>query len=668
MTSTSLYKENYYNISNAEKTQNNNTFFAHFRKIANTFKLGIFAFGIILFFNNCDANLDIIEESNLEQKMPPVLSAKISFKQAKHFSEINDEIKSIQTKFNKKQTSKENQSEIGSLKILTDEVLYVTYAGTHTYTFKVARKNPTYLLENIVLHYNLRTNSYDEYLMQYKDIKEQDIKAISEGKLFQDSKKVIVTKLENGFFESHSSSNKSSSTSKASSVICNTVTSTVFVSCGSGDHHSGNLGSWGECKLLSSLPYAYQSSSTTCVATTATTPIPQETADPSTSGGGNDPDVVIYNPLPLEPCDTSNEVDLNGNCIQQIDIAVSYIANCLSGNYSTILSQSEINFLYSTNSSFEIKNYLQNNGSSSESSSFVKDLIDLAATESNAQDTDNILQMCLKLDTAGDNLFKDSFALSLDPYVDLELAALPPDFGNMFALKLYFNYRSIRQLNPEYSRAKCLYYASKDIIHIGLDAFGLIPVLGEVADLTNGVLYTIEGDKINAALSYAGTVPLTGWAATGIKYAVKIKTAYGMSNKVKLVWKVLADGTIYFGTNNTCRAQLRKALGMIVGNLNQAHHIIPLNLQSNTIVQKAFKSDDAFHLNEALNGIPLSTAVHNGSHSHYDNLISDKLRDFAQANPNATTSQCYNKIIEIISQIRIAIANNPNTPINQLNF
>jgi len=345
------------------------------QKLMNSIKSGILIFGIILFFTNCEANKDIIEESELEHHTPPVLSEKISFTQSKHFNEINSEIKSIQTKFNKKQTSKENQSETGSFKILTDEVLYVTYAGTHTYTFKVVRKNPIYLLENIVLHYNLRTKSYDEYLMQYKDIKEQDIKAISEGKLFQDSKKVIVTKLENGFFESHSSSNKSSSTSKASSVICNTVTSTVFVSCGSGDHHSGNLGSWGECKLLSSLPYAYQSSSTTCVATTATTPIPQETANPSSGGGGNDPYVVIYNPLPLETCDNSDEVDLNGNCIQPIDIAVSYIANCLSSNYATILSQSDINFLYSTTSSFEIKSYLENNGRSSESSSFVKEMV-----------------------------------------------------------------------------------------------------------------------------------------------------------------------------------------------------------------------------------------------------------------------------------------------------
>lgn len=329
---------------------------------------------VFALFTSCEANKDIIEESALEHHTPAVLSQKISFKQSKHFSEINSEINSIQTKFNKRQTSKENQSETGGLRILTDEVLYVTYAGTHTYTFKVVRENPMYLLENIVLHYNLRTKSYDEYLMQYKDLKEQDLKEISEGKLFQDSKKVIVTKLENGFFESHSSSNKGSSTNKASNFICNTVTSTIAVSCSELVHNGGNMAEWNNCKATIR-PYAYQSSYTTCVPTYTSPTQVQETADPSSGGGGNDPNVVIYNPLPLEPCDNTNEVDLNGNCIQPIDVAVSYIANCLSSNYSTILNQSEINFLHSTTSSFEIKNYLQNNGCSSESVAFTKEMI-----------------------------------------------------------------------------------------------------------------------------------------------------------------------------------------------------------------------------------------------------------------------------------------------------
>jgi len=316
--------------------------------------------------------------------------------------------------------------------------------------------------------------------------------------------------------------------------------------------------------------------------------------------------------------------------------------------------------------------YLIQNNWSAASKSFASELLYLAKDETNQADVYNIISTTLKLESATTNIFEDDFALTLDPYIDLDLNTLntPPSTltPNLFVLHTYMKYRLLRQMNPTWSKAHCAWEASKEIIHISLDTFGLIPVGGEVADLINGALYTIEGDGLNATLSYASAVPVAGWAAVGVKYAVKIKTVATIGTKVKLTWKVLADGTIYFGSNNTCRAQLRKVLGLAVGNLNQAHHIIPLNLQTNPIVQKAAKSGSAFHLNEALNGIPLSTAVHNGSHANYDGLIFQKLYDFEIANPNATPSQCYNKVNEVISQIRTAIANNPNTPINQLNF
>lgn len=73
-------------------------------------------------------------------------------------------------------------------------------------------------------------------------------------------------------------------------------------------------------------------------------------------------------------------------------------------------------------------------------------------------------------------------------------------------------------------------------------------------------------------------------------------------------------------------------------------------------------------MNEALNGIPLSTAVHSGSHGNYDGIIAQKLNTYFFNNPNVTPNQCYDKVTEIIQQIRTAIQNNPNTPINQLIF
>lgn len=58
-------------------------------------------------------------------------------------------------------------------------------------------------------------------------------------------------------------------------------------------------------------------------------------------------------------------------------------------------------------------------------------------------------------------------------------------------------------------------------IHTGLDLVGLIPVVGEIADGANALIYLAEGDAVNAALSAAAMVPGAGMAATGAKLGKK---------------------------------------------------------------------------------------------------------------------------------------------------
>ena len=53
--------------------------------------------------------------------------------------------------------------------------------------------------------------------------------------------------------------------------------------------------------------------------------------------------------------------------------------------------------------------------------------------------------------------------------------------------------------------------------HEILDVAGMVPVIGEVADVANGLLYLAEGDYTNAALSLAAAVPVVGQAVTGLK-------------------------------------------------------------------------------------------------------------------------------------------------------
>ncbi|BFM43856.1 hypothetical protein CFS9_24970 [Flavobacterium sp. CFS9] len=63
-------------------------------------------------------------------------------------------------------------------------------------------------------------------------------------------------------------------------------------------------------------------------------------------------------------------------------------------------------------------------------------------------------------------------------------------------------------------------------------------------------------------------------------------------------------------------------------------------------------------MNDALNGTPLSTAIHNGSHTHYDNLVEGRLQSIIkQYGPNMTPDQAYKGLTDLISDIKTAIQN-----------
>ncbi len=47
-------------------------------------------------------------------------------------------------------------------------------------------------------------------------------------------------------------------------------------------------------------------------------------------------------------------------------------------------------------------------------------------------------------------------------------------------------------------------------IHLALDIAGFVPVVGEVADVANGVLYLAEGDYVNAGISFVSAIPVAG--------------------------------------------------------------------------------------------------------------------------------------------------------------
>lgn len=68
---------------------------------------------------------------------------------------------------------------------------------------------------------------------------------------------------------------------------------------------------------------------------------------------------------------------------------------------------------------------------------------------------------------------------------------------------------------------------------------------------------------------------------------------------------------------------------------------------------------------EALNGIPVASWKNQPNHNIYNNLIRSKLDAIPT---NATPEQAYNYLIDIVTDARQAIINNPNTHLNDLIF
>jgi len=73
----------------------------------------------------------------------------------------------------------------------------------------------------------------------------------------------------------------------------------------------------------------------------------------------------------------------------------------------------------------------------------------------------------------------------------------------------------------EKSETRSGYEKFSDYGHVGLDALGMIPIFGAVADGINAAWYAGEGDYTNAAFSAAAAIPGAGQYATAGKYAMK---------------------------------------------------------------------------------------------------------------------------------------------------
>jgi Bacterial EndoU nuclease len=105
-------------------------------------------------------------------------------------------------------------------------------------------------------------------------------------------------------------------------------------------------------------------------------------------------------------------------------------------------------------------------------------------------------------------------------------------------------------------------YAKKNVSvtevgHAALDVVGLVPVVGEAADLANAGWYAAEGNYADAALSAAGAIPFVGWGAAtakGAKYGERAVDAGRTAMKA-------SDEAVEAGTTATKAADDAAAAG-----------------------------------------------------------------------------------------------------------
>ena len=80
-------------------------------------------------------------------------------------------------------------------------------------------------------------------------------------------------------------------------------------------------------------------------------------------------------------------------------------------------------------------------------------------------------------------------------------------------------------------------------VHTVLDTVGFVPVVGEPADLVNGLIYAAEKDYINAGISMAAVIPVVGDLGKAGKYGVKALKALDNGGDIaKLLREAIKKG------------------------------------------------------------------------------------------------------------------------------
>ena len=204
--------------------------------------------------------------------------------------------------------------------------------------------------------------------------------------------------------------------------------------------------------------------------------------------------------------------------------------------------------------------------------------------------------------------------------------------------------------------------------HVALDVAGCIPVVGEIFDGINGIIYSWEGNHSDALISYAAIIPLVGDAGKISKYFVKIGKATDVTltggrvlGSISAAKKFAADGAEYGEKvanamwDSYKLKNAMKADGLIQAG-QEAHHIIPIGvMKKNPVVQDAM--DAGYDINAKDNGIGLAKftkadgGVH-ANHPNYNNQINDYINAWAEKNSDYSSKDAKEMLENLQSTLR----------------
>ncbi len=158
-------------------------------------------------------------------------SKKISLSESRHKAQLAPMLDKAEAGIKRMNKTPDGETDVS---IDTDNVLYIENGPDyHTYTFSIVRENAgkDAPVENLVLS-PLPDGSYKEFLIAYH-LSEQEKNSILSGISIPLKGKTRVWDAGNGILGKQS---------------CGYETVDVYIPCATGEHHAGNVGSWGSCQ------------------------------------------------------------------------------------------------------------------------------------------------------------------------------------------------------------------------------------------------------------------------------------------------------------------------------------------------------------------------------------------------------------------------------------